>query len=226
MAKSLFEALTPNGSLDLPERLRAFREGGQLLRDLLKELCDNCIPGIPATFLRAICQRAIPSGIPYNLEISCETKPHSAPIRRHEFNENRLYSIDLSIKVGSQWVDGARTTPCGQLEESRKKALEKLDGIFQRMIEDIAVGVKFSDFCQIPLPEGCSIVEGMGGHGLGTELHSPPDYIYSNPGSTVFNQYTFFTLEPVFKIIQGGKVFFLYHESSIFLGEKEIITFP
>lgn len=102
---------------------------------------------------------------------------HGIPSER-ELREGDIISIDVGVQLDGWSGDAARTFPVGQVGRKVKKLLEVTESSLMRAIENAKVGKKLRDVSAAVQKEvesnGMSVVKQFVGHGIGRDMHEPP----------------------------------------------------
>ena len=98
-----------------------------------------------------------------------------------------IIGIDVGVRKKGYIADGARTFGVGGLLEGSEKLLRVTREALDIALETVGEGVRLSDVSHAiqdkAESEGFSIVRELAGHGVGTELHEPPEIPnYGVPG--------------------------------------------
>lgn len=89
-----------------------------------------------------------------------------------------IVSIDTGCRLDGWCGDAAITLPVGEIPGRTRKLLRVTQGVLDLAIEKMAICQRWSDVAaamqDYVRSAGFSVVEEMVGHGIGTELHEPP----------------------------------------------------
>jgi len=158
--------------------------------------------------------------------VSRETRPHQDSRESLYFEEGYLYTIDIAFKLHSTWIDGAVTFPCGRLNKEKQSFWNSITQQHIKMLKSFHPPVSFKDWIKIAGLDLSSVLPGMGGHGIGQDLHEEPELIYSDPGDILLTRDSVFTHEPVFFSNNREGSCIAYHESSLFYHQNKLCYFP
>lgn len=93
--------------------------------------------------------------------------------------EGDIVSIDCGVLLNGYYGDSAFTFPVGEIKQEKKKLLEYTRNALYKGIEMAIVGNRLGDIGyaiqQHAESGGFSVVREMVGHGLGKDLHEPPE---------------------------------------------------
>ncbi len=158
------------GALDLAATLvRPGLATGALDKDLEQYTRDNGgspefkgFQGYPASICTSINEQVV-HGIP------------GATV----LEEGDIVGIDVGVRKGGYVADGARTFTVGEVSEDRRRLTEAARRALDAAVEAVRQGVRVSDVSHviqgIVEEAGFSVVRELAGHGVGTELHEPPE---------------------------------------------------
>lgn len=165
------------------------REAGQIVALAVDKAFAALEPGITTRELDDIAQREIESrgakpaflglyGFPATACISInEEIVHGIPGDR-VINDGDLVSIDCGAIVDGMYSDHARTVVAGRSTPEKDKLLSVTQQALDLGIEKIRAGNRVGDISHAieshVLPLGYELVREYVGHGIGRELHEPP----------------------------------------------------
>jgi methionyl aminopeptidase len=112
---------------------------------------------------------------------------HGIPSQDAVLLEGDIVSIDCGAIVDGWHGDAAVTVPVGEISAELRRLLEVTEEAMWRGIAAARLGGRVSDIGHAvegyAKPFGYGIVEEYTGHGIGTEMHQPPDVPnYGRPG--------------------------------------------
>lgn len=218
------------GMFKTKKEIEIMRECGKRLSHVLDEVEKAIIPGKTPALLDEFAQRLIldlgdepsflhywPEGAnkPYPATLCVSTNDevvHGIPGKK-KFKEGDIVSIDLGIKHKGFHSDSARTVPVGKIDDNARKLINAtrdalLAGInVARAGNHIGdIGFAVSEFIK---QYGFSIVEELGGHGIGTEVHEDPHVPnFGKPGEGLeLKEGMVLALEPI--VNEGSKKIYL-----------------
>ncbi len=103
---------------------------------------------------------------------------HGIPGRR-KLREGDIVSVDVGALYEGYHGDCAGTFPCGQVSEAATHLIAVTEGSFWAGMEFARAGCRVSDISHTiqayAEQNGCSLVREYVGHGLGRQLHEPPE---------------------------------------------------
>ncbi|MFN0202867.1 MAG: type I methionyl aminopeptidase [Bacteroidia bacterium] len=180
------------------EEIALIRESSILVSRTLGELKKYIIPGIPTIELDRIAEEfirdngGVPSfknydphpdsspPYPYTLCISVnEEVVHGLPSHSKLLKEGDIVSIDCGVFKNGFHGDSAYTFPVGEISPKKQKLLqvtkESLYRGIQRAVEGNSLGDVSNAIQMYAESFGYSVVREMVGHGIGKNLHEPPE---------------------------------------------------
>jgi methionyl aminopeptidase len=103
---------------------------------------------------------------------------HGIPGNRH-LKEGDIVSVDVGVRKGGYVGDGARTFPVGGIADGALRLVNTTLEALDVGLSVVREGVHLSDVShaiQRTVEEaGYSVVRELAGHGVGTQLHEPPE---------------------------------------------------
>lgn len=164
------------------QELKTFIRAGQTTMDLENYACDFCarhdlfptFKGVPR-YKHALC-------ISINEEVV-----HGIPSKKKVIKDGDIVSVDFGVTLDDYIGDAAYTYMVGNVSPTAKKLCEVTYESLQRAIAVIKPGATVGDIGHAIQSyveaNGFSVVREYVGHGVGIELHEPPQiYHYGNPG--------------------------------------------
>ncbi len=182
-----------------PAEIEKMRTAGLVVGRTLDKLCAAVAPGVSTAELDELAESAIrgegaiPSflgyrGFPGTICTSVnEEVVHGIPRRTKVLREGDVVSIDCGAIVDGYHGDAAVTVPVGQVAPQLRELLAVCEESMWRGFAAARLGGRLSDISAAVeatvRPLGYGIVEGYGGHGIGTEMHQDPHVLnYGRPG--------------------------------------------
>jgi methionyl aminopeptidase len=179
------------------------REIGQFTAEILLELRERAKPGVTTRELDEIAARALekrglnspflgyaPGGVaPYPAVLCASVNDeivHGIPGPR-ELHEGDIISLDFGVEYRGWHGDSAVTIAVGEISAEARKLLETTHDSLSKGIEKMVPGNRLSDIghavqCRAE-QEGYGVVRQFVGHGIGREMHEPPQVPnYGRPG--------------------------------------------
>jgi methionyl aminopeptidase len=182
------------------EELIIMREAGRMLGEVLAGLADMVEPGISTKELDVWAEKKIRSfgavptfkgygGFPATLCTSVnEAVVHGIPSKRQKLREGDIIGIDCGVTYMGYVSDSAITLMVGEVEPRTRKLVEVTKQSLDAAIRAARVGNTLGDIGHavqsLVESHGFSVVRDLTGHGVGRELHEPPQVLnYGRPGT-------------------------------------------
>ncbi|MDO8572906.1 MAG: type I methionyl aminopeptidase [bacterium] len=195
------------GMFKTVKEIEIMRECGKRLAHVLDEVEKVITPGKTPGELDELAKKLIiglgdepsflhywPEGAskPYPATLCVSTNDevvHGIPGKK-KFKEGDIVSIDLGIKHQGYHSDAARTVPVGEIDDSARKLIDGTREALAAGIKVARAGNHIGDIgsavSRVIKMHGFSIVEELGGHGIGTEVHEEPHIPnYGKPGEGI-----------------------------------------
>ncbi|HEY9856906.1 MAG TPA: type I methionyl aminopeptidase [Stenomitos sp.] len=170
--------------------IESLKAAGHVVGKLLAYLRSQVVPGISTKELDVLgeefilAQGAIPAfkglyGCPCTILTSVnEEVVHGLPNRR-KLKEGDIVSLDMGAIVEGYYGDAAITVPVGKVTDPTVlKLLEVTEASMYRGIEQVRPGNRIGDIGHavqtLAESAGLSVVREYVGHGIGRQLHEPP----------------------------------------------------
>ncbi|HDQ92979.1 MAG TPA: type I methionyl aminopeptidase [Synergistetes bacterium] len=136
------------------------------------------VPGIPRPFPGTLC-------VSVNEEIV-----HGIPTRDRLLEEGDIVSVDVGVCIDGYYGDAAYTYAVGEISRERADLVDVTRESLERAIKTAREGATLGDVGfaveSFVLPGGYGIVRDYAGHGIGRNLHEPPQIPnYGVPGRGV-----------------------------------------
>jgi methionyl aminopeptidase len=174
--------------------VEAMRAAGRHVAEILLELRELAKPGVTTGELdeharRAIRKRGVessflgygPHGLPPYPAVLCvsvnDEIVHGIPGRR-ELKEGDVLSLDFGVSFEGYHGDSAVTVPVGSWDEEAERLVDTTRRALDDGIDKMVPGNRLSDIGHAVQAraegEGFSVVRQFVGHGIGREMHEPP----------------------------------------------------
>jgi methionyl aminopeptidase len=166
---------------------------GQIVAQVLAEISRQVRPGISTADLDATARRIIsrhkaePSFLGYGqppfpaaicASIDAEVV-HGIPSSRRVLREGSIISVDVGACLDGYHADAARTFFVGEVSEPIKKLVKVTRECFWLAFAQARPGKRLGDLSaavqEHAEKNGFSVVRELTGHGIGRNLHEPPD---------------------------------------------------
>jgi methionyl aminopeptidase len=201
--------------LKKPDEIVKMHEAGRILAACLTHLARSVRPGITTldlnqeadTFIRD--HGCIPGFLgyydyPYSLCVSVNDEVvHGMPGPR-VLREGDLVSLDCGLILDGWWADSGLSVPCGQPSAEVHALIEVTREALERGIAAARPGNRIGDIGaavqEYVEAQGYSVVRNYVGHGIGRNMHEPPQVpnyvIEGSPGNTLKPGYVL-AIEPM-----------------------------
>jgi methionyl aminopeptidase len=177
--------------LKSPREIQIMRKANRIVAETLAMLAEKIRPGLTTRLLDqwaydfARSQGAVPAfkgyrGFPGSLCVSInEEVVHGIPSGRRFLAEGDIVSIDFGVKFDGFYGDAAITVPVGRVAAAREKLIKVTRESLDLAIDQVRVGNRVNDISravqQHVESHGFSVVRQFVGHGIGSQLHEPPE---------------------------------------------------
>lgn len=177
--------------LKTPAEIAKMREAGLVVAEGLRQLREAVAPGITTADLDDIARRVLrdagarSSFLGYHgsfpavicASVNSEVV-HGIPRRTSVLREGDVVSLDFGAIVAGWHGDAAITVAVGAIADEHQRLLDVCEESLWRSFAAARLGGRLSDISNAVetwvRPFGYGIVEGYGGHGIGSEMHQDP----------------------------------------------------
>lgn len=172
-------------------QIKIMEEANQIVAQTLSLLRDHIKPGVTTLQLDRIAEDyaeqhdAIPAfkgyrGFPGSLCVSLnEQVVHGIPSKKVVLREGDILSIDFGVLYKGYYGDAAVTLPVGKIAAKTAELLQVTRSSLYEGIDKVRVGNRIADISkavqQYVEKHGYSVVRQFVGHGIGQDLHEPPE---------------------------------------------------
>ena len=175
--------------------IELIRESCRIVAEVLKLIAARIKPGVTTLELDSVAEEYIRAfgGVPAfkgygsqknNLfpatlctSVDAEVV-HGIPSKR-VLREGEIVSIDVGVKKNGYFGDGAWSFPVGRVSPEKERLLKVTEESLCKGIEKAVVGNRVHDISHAVQTyveaNGYSVVRELVGHGVGKELHEPPN---------------------------------------------------
>jgi len=204
--------------------IERMREAARHVAEILLELRERAKPGVTTAELNEAAERSIarrgvvssfkgygPYGLPkYPASVCLSVNDeivHGVPGPR-ELRNGDILSMDFGVSVDGWHGDSAVTVPIGEVPEGVRRLLEATRAALYCGLEQVRPGNRISDIGHAVQKRaegaGYSVVRQFVGHGIGRNLHEPPQIPnFGSPGRGVrIRPGMVFAIEPM--VCEGG----------------------
>ena len=248
-------------SLKSAREIALMRAAGRINALALAEMAAAIKPGVTTASLNKIAERVIaqhkglpafkgvpgPVPYPYATTISVnEELVHGMPGRR-VLHEGDLVKLDCGVRFEGYVADSAITVGVGVLSDQARWLLVVTESALARGIAQARAGQRLGDIAAaiqgyVEGGHGLSLAREYEGHGVGRELHEPPDVpnrgragtgLVLRPGLTLAIEPMVIIGDPALeegrdgwtvRTVSGGWTAHFEHTVAITDGEPEILT--
>lgn len=187
--------MSKHGMIKAPEDIAILREGGKILARVLHTVRDAVLPGATTGSLNNLAEKlvrehnAIPSFLNYTPEGARNPYPGTLCVSVndevvHGISGERvivagdIVDIDLGLEYQGLFVDMAITVPVGEVDEGAKRLLQATREALFAGIKNARAGNTLGDIGYAIEEQvkkyGFTVVEELGGHGVGYSPHEEP----------------------------------------------------
>jgi methionyl aminopeptidase len=169
--------------------IELLRKSAQIVVEALKLAETRIQPGLRtgdldleiADFIRSKGARPAFKGFhgyPANICISVDEQVvHGIPGNR-VLKEGEIVSVDIGVELNGYYGDAAKTFKVGAVDREKERLIQVTKESLDLAVQAAVVGHRLSDIGyavqQHVEAAGFSVVRDLVGHGLGTEMHEPP----------------------------------------------------
>ncbi|MBN2733098.1 MAG: type I methionyl aminopeptidase [Balneolaceae bacterium] len=196
------------------------KAANQMVAEVLQLVKKNVRPGISTGTLDKIAENEIIrqgarpafkgyAGFPATLCTSVNYEiVHGIPSKKRKLFEGDIISIDVGVYLDGYYGDAALTVPVGKVSPEAERLMQVTEISLAKAIECAYPGERLYTLShsvqKYAEGHGFSVVRDFVGHGIGTELHEPPQIPnYGKPGTgLILKTGMVLAIEPM--INQGG----------------------
>jgi methionyl aminopeptidase len=184
--------------------IQIMREAGRIVARVHVAMREAVRPGITTWELDQIAvevmqkYNAVSSflgyrGYPANICASVnEELVHGIPSKERVLREGDIISIDIGVRHRGFIGDSAWSYAVGEIDEKAKKLMQVTEASLYAGIEQMVVGKRIVDVSravqQVVEAAGLHVVREYTGHGVGRQMHEPPqvlNYVGNDPDSSL-----------------------------------------
>lgn len=195
--------------------IEAMREAGAVASATLAAVCEQLRSGMSTAEIDRLvradtCRRgALPSQLGYQgfpaavctslNQVVC----HGIPSSQERLKDGDIINVDVTSNLRGFHGDTSRTILIGTVSAEAQRLVSVAEACVQQAIRKVRPGVRLGDLgaliCDIAEDAGYSVVQELGGHGIGRQMHMAPHVPYGrSPGSGVrLKEGMAFTIEPM-----------------------------
>lgn len=173
------------------EEIERMREAGKRLARVHEKLKDSIRPGVSTKEIDRVCEELIRScgctpnflhyqGYPASVCVSVNDEVvHGIPSDDRLLREGDIVSLDTGLIYRGYHADAARTYGVGNISEEAQKLIDVTKESFFQGIEYARAGNHLHDISNAVatyvIAHNYGIVHDLVGHGIGRNLHEPPN---------------------------------------------------
>lgn len=206
------------------EEIEGIRIAGAILADCHKEIAKVIKPGITTAEIDSVVEtylasrKAVPAqkgyrGFPYAIcasvnEVVCHGFPGATPLQ-----EGDIVTIDIVVEKDGWMADSAWSYRVGKVSPEAERLLQVTEQALAAGIKAAVIGNRVGDIGyavqEVARKAGVGIVRPLIGHGIGRNMHEPPDVPnFGRPGSgPKLQRGMVITIEPILTLGDTGAVF-------------------
>lgn len=180
------------------EDIKNIRESGLIVAGVLDKLSKSVVPGIKTIDLDRMASDFIRAhnaesaflgfnGFPKSICVSINNEViHGIPCGRN-IERHDIVSLDVGVVKNGYYADAAVTVACGEINGDSEKLVRSTRESLFKGIEKAVAGNRLGDISwaiqYYNEKAGFSIVRQFVGHGIGRQLHEPPQIPnFGSPG--------------------------------------------
>lgn len=198
-----------------PQQIEMIRQSARVNIAVLDEVEKHIREGMPLGEIDRIVRETtkrlggIPAplnykGYPYSVCTSVNDQVcHGYPLDDRHLCSGDIVNVDCSTILNGYYSDSSRMFCIGEVEESKQKLVEVTRKCVELGLREVRPYACLGDIAQAihdhALANGYSVVEEIGGHGVGLEFHEDPWVGYTGKRGTgmVLVPGMIFTIEPM-----------------------------
>ena len=179
-----------------PEQIEGIKESAKINIAVLDYVAEHIKAGIPAPlgyegFPRSVCTSI-------NEEVC-----HGIPATDVVLQDGDIINVDVSTVYNGYFSDSSRMFCIGEVSEDKKRLVQVTKECIEKGLEQVKPWGYLGDMGQAvhdhALKNGYTVVEEIGGHGVGIEFHEEPwvSYVSKKGTEMVMAPGMVFTIEPM-----------------------------
>lgn len=201
-------------TIETQEDVEALRRIGKIVHNILNEMLGAVCPGISTKELDKIAERRFEELGAYSAPKSCYDFPgftcisvnneaaHGIPSDRVLKNGD-LVNIDVSAEMDGYFADTGASTSVGTPNPTVKNLLDTTQKALKQALFTARAGMPISSVGKkvetIANKAGLMVVENIGGHGVGRNIHEEPRIVnyFDKHNKEVFKKGQVVAIEPI-----------------------------
>ena len=200
------------------EEIKLMKEGGKIHKEIIEKVKKNVIVGVSTWELNKIAEDMCKKfevepafkgygGFPAALCTAVNQEVvHGIPSKEVILREGDIIGMDFGIKYNNLYTDAAITLPVGEISEEAQQLLFVTKEALRLGLQEVREGATTGDIGaavqKYVESNNFSVVRDCIGHGVGRNLHEPPEVPnYGNAGEgTVLKENMTIAVEPIVNI--------------------------
>ncbi len=198
--------------------IKAMREGGKILANLLEEIRLRAKVGVSTYELDEFAEKFIKrhgatpgfkgyKGFPATLCTTIDEEVvHGIPDKNRYLKEGDLFTVDCGVIYEGLYTDAARSMGIGKISNEKEKLIETAKIALKEAIRVAKPGTRVGKIGEtiekIVKKAGFKIIKDLTGHGIGKNLHEDPIILnYKNnddPSDPILKPGMTMAIEPIF----------------------------
>ncbi len=171
--------------------IRRIREAGKILAEVFEAVASILKPGVSTAEIDRKAEKVIRDaggapafkgykGYPATVCASVnEVVVHGIPSDSKILREGDIIGVDVGVRKNAFYADAARTFPIGKISAEAAKLISAAEESLRAGVQKAVAGNRLSDISnaiQVTVSKnGFKEVRAFVGHGIGRELHEPPE---------------------------------------------------
>jgi methionyl aminopeptidase len=201
--------------------IQIMKEGGKILSEILRKIVKMVNPGVSTGELeRMACglikeaggkpaflgycpeESAVPFPTALCISINSEIV-HAPSLPSRILKDGDVVSFDIGLQYKGLFTDMATTVGVGKMDKKDKKLINVTRDALKLMIKNIKAGVVLADLGykveKFVNKKGFAVVKNLVGHGVGRQIHEPPEVpnFYDPTNNVVLKEGMTLALEPM-----------------------------
>lgn len=213
--KSMGAEVPPHSLLKTPEQIQGIRESAKINVAVLDYVAEHIRAGITTeeidrwVYEQTVKHNAIPApldyeGFPKSVCTSInEVVCHGIPSDKVVLKDGDIVNVDVSTIYNGYFSDSSRMFCIGEVSEEKKRLVEVTRECVYKGLEQVKPWGFLGDMGQAvhehAVKNGYSVVQEIGGHGIGLEFHEEPwvSYVSERGTEMLMVPGLVFTIEPM-----------------------------